>query len=501
MVWVVENLTLLLVLSVLALWYLRYLWKRRKLYIYSWNIPGPVALPFIGAAYKFMGSPEDILEKVIKQVETYPSPMKTWLGSRLIFCLSDPHHVEKILTNQKCLGKDYLYKFLIYNIGTGLLTAPTLKWKKHRKLILPSFNQRILDSFVDVFTEQAIVFTDILRAYAGRKNIDISKPVSAMMMDIICETAMGLKMNTQREGNVFAIHLEEIMLIATIRIFTVWHHLDWTWKLYPLSRRLDKHLAGFHEVTSKVIRKKLEVLEKQKENRRDSLVAELEEGGKKKLAFLDLILENSDFTEQELREEVNIFLIAGTDTSGTTTCFLLEMLGLYPEIQRKVYEEVIDVLGEERSVEASDLPRFVYLERVIKETLRLFPVGVYFLRTIGEDINLGTCTLPEGSSALISSLNIHRNPKYWPEPLKFEPDRFLPEEVAKRHPCCYIPFSYGPRNCIGNRYAMMSLKTIAATTVRKYRMFTGYKSVEDIELITKIVIRPRQGYKVYLEQR
>ncbi|XP_018565944.1 cytochrome P450 4C1-like [Anoplophora glabripennis] len=501
MVWVVENLTLVLVLSVPALWYLSYLWKRRKLYIYSWNIPGPFALPFIGAAYKFIGSPEYILEKLIKLVERYPSPMSIWLGPRLFFCLTDPHHAEKILTSQKCLGKDHFYKFMIYNIGTGLLTAPVPKWKKHRKLIMPSFHQKILDSFVDIFTEQATVFTDILRAYAGRKNIDISKPVSAMMLDIICETAMGLKMNTQREGNVFATHLDQMMLIATIRVFAVWHHLDWTWRLYPLSRKLDKHLAGIHEVTSKIIRKKLEVFEKQKENRRDSLVAELDEGGKKRRVFLDLILENSEFTEEEIREEVNIFLGAGTDTSSTTLCFLLEMLGLYPEIQQKVYEEVIDVLGEERSVEASDLPRFMYLERVIKETLRLFPVGAFVVRSIGEDINLGTCTLPKGSSALISSLNIHRDPKYWPEPLKFDPDRFLPEEIAKRHPCCYIPFSYGPRNCIGNRYAMMSLKTIAATTVRKYRMFTGYKSVEDIEMMVKVIVKPTKGYKVYLEQR
>lgn len=64
-------------------------------------------------------------------------------------------------------------------------------------------------------------------------------------------------------------------------------------------------------------------------------------------------------------------------------------------------------------------------------------------------LSAGTCVLPEGSSALFSTVNIHRNPNYWPDPLRFDPDRFLPEEVAKRHPCCFIPFSYGPRNCIG----------------------------------------------------
>ncbi|KAJ8916518.1 hypothetical protein NQ315_000160 [Exocentrus adspersus] len=530
MIWTSQNLTLLLCTLILTLWYLSFLWKRRKLYYLSWNAPGPLSLPLIGAAYIFFGKPNDILDKIYTIIPLYPDLTKLWFGYRLIYCLTEPEHIEKVLTNAKCLGKDHLYRFLVYSIGSGLLTAPTQKWRKHRKAIMPSFNQKVLDSFVDVFAEQASVFNEIIKKHSGKKNLQLD--FSALTLDIICETAMGLKMNIQRgEQYAFAVDLEMIMEVTTLRIFRVWHHLEWTWRLYPMSRLLDKHLAGFRSVTStvswrgyglkrvehqerrrdansdvlfpsKVIRKKMEAFEDEKKHKENFLITQVEQcETKRRLAFLDLVLQNSSFTEEELLEEVEIFLIAGTDTSATTLFFLFAMFGLFPDVQQKVYEEVMEILGEDRQVEPSDLPKFKYTERVIKETLRLFPVGVYFVRLAEEDVDLGRYVLPEGAAAFFSVLNIHRNPKYWPDPLRFDPDRFLPEEVAKRHPCTYIPFSYGPRNCIGSRYAMMSLKTITATILRKYRALTHYKSVEEVELMTKIVLRPKDGSKVYLELR
>lgn len=142
------------------------------------------------------------------------------------------------------------------------------------------------------------------------------------------------------------------------------------------------------------------------------------------------------------------------------------MLGMHPEIQQKVYEEIMDVIGPDRPVEHSDLPQLKYTERFIKEVLRLFPVGPLVVRAHETDINLGKLlkyfarksfiatipgdyVLPKGSSSVLVIIHMHRNPEYWPNPLRFDPDRFLPEEVAKRHPFAYVPFTGGPRICIG----------------------------------------------------
>ncbi|KAI2474361.1 hypothetical protein C4B38_000445, partial [Diabrotica virgifera virgifera] len=115
---------------------------------------------------------------------------------------------------------------------------------------------------------------------------------------------------------------------------------------------------------------------------------------------------------------------------------------------QKVFEELIDILGPDRRVFPDDLPQMKYLERVVKETLRLFPAVPLLARTLQDDIDAGDMVFPSGSSVLVGTVFVHRNPVHWPDPLKFDPDRFLPENAAKRHPCTYIPFSYGPRNCI-----------------------------------------------------
>ena len=100
-------------------------------------------------------------------------------------------------------------------------------------------------------------------------------------------------------------------------------------------------------------------------------------------------------------------------------------------------------------VKPEDLQHLVYLEKVIKETLRLFPVAPILLRKVKENLPIGERTLPKGSAALIVVLQVHRDEKNWPQPLEFNPERFSPEETAKRHPYSYLPFSAGPRNCIG----------------------------------------------------
>ncbi|KAF2906011.1 hypothetical protein ILUMI_00164 [Ignelater luminosus] len=231
-----------------------------------------------------------------------------------------------------------------------------------------------------------------------------------------------------------------------------------------------------------------------------------EEGSVKRKTFLDQLIESSDktganLTDVELRDEVDTFMIAGSDTTASIVSFALVMLAMFPEMQDKVYEEVSEVLGSDKPVEWTDLGKFVYLERVLKETLRLFPVGIGVARSVSKELELDGYILPAGSTAVVITLALHRDPEVWPDPLRFDPDRFLPEEVSKRHPYSWIPFSGGPRNCIGPKYAMMAMKALTATVVRQYKLSTTYKKVEDIKLQFDVAIRPVHGYKISMELR
>lgn len=129
---------------------------------------------------------------------------------------------------------------------------------------------------------------------------------------------------------------------------------------------------------------------------------------------------------------------------------MLLMLAMHPEVQEKCYEELFEVFGDsDRDITFEDFPKLVYLEMVFKETLRFFPSIVSFGRTPEVDIKLATCTVPAGADCHVWPINLHMSEKYWDNPEIFDPMRFTPEECAKRHPFAYLPFSMGPRMCIG----------------------------------------------------
>ncbi|XP_032690154.1 cytochrome P450 4g15-like isoform X2 [Odontomachus brunneus] len=114
----------------------------------------------------------------------------------------------------------------------------------------------------------------------------------------------------------------------------------------------------------------------------------------------------------------------------------------------------------------------------------------------------GKYTLPKGVDVLITTINLHRNEKYWPKALTFDPDRFLPENIANIHPCSYIPFSNGPRNCIGAKYAMISMKILIATLLRTYILKVDKEvKIEEIKLMANLLLTPVIPLKVRIEKR
>nr|XP_023023383.1 cytochrome P450 4C1-like [Leptinotarsa decemlineata] len=513
-------------------WYAHFLWKRRYLYIHSWKVEGPFSFPLIGCGYLFLGNGTDIIKTLVKIQQKVSSGLtRIWLGPKLIYLISEPKHLEIILNHPKALEKENVYKFIAEAIGQGLLTAPAKKWKQHRKVLAPSFNQKVLDSFVEIFAKHSITFVEKLKDVVGQKNIDLYPLASRCTLGNICQTAMGVNINVQKEGREFGVLLERVMEVINHRIFKVWAHLDFIWHFSPLKASSEKYLKKLYAFSGSLVSKKLAEHNKKLELEKSFLDAEIEEEPYKRLAFLDLILMNSQFTETELDDEVKVFMAAGTETTASSICCLFTLLGMHPISARgdirttnhgigqlllnsttwsntqRVYEEVIDILGHDRIVIASDLPKLKYTERVIKENLRIFPIAAVFARSLEEDIDIGDALLPAGSSAAFITLFIHRNPKYWRDPLKFDPDRFLPEEVAKRHPCTYIPFSYGPRNCIGrvNFHYEKLISIYLSKLNNKYfiiqKIYTEYKSVEEIEINLYLLMRMRDGPKVWLENR
>lgn len=143
-----------------------------------------------------------------------------------------------------------------------------------------------------------------------------------------------------------------------------------------------------------------------------------------------------------------------------------------------------------------------YLERVIMETLRLYPPVPLIARRVEHDVRLasGPYTIPKGASVVILQFAVHRNPTIFPNPDTFDPDNFLPERMAKRHFYSFIPFSAGPRSCVGRKYAMLKLKVLLSTIVRNFKIDSKMKE-EDFKLQGDIILKLENGFKIMLEPR
>jgi len=475
--------------------------KRKRMYELATTAPLCAPLkPIVGHGLLFWGGTKKIYDMLV-QLFSYPapSPCVVWLGPRLFYGVRKPEDVEIVFNSPAALDKDIVYNFAENVFGEGILTATGHKWKRNRKLIQPAFSQKNLDRFVDVFCKNVEVMLKLMKP---NEIFDVCDMLGRCAVDIVCESAMGVNVNAQTGDSKYYKSLCKYTDVLAKRLFNPFLHPDFIYKLSrdnKINEECAKYLVDFSE--SVIKRKKQEYIE----NKAKKLSKPQSNSESNKKMFLEMLLDMNDtganFTDLEIKDEVNTFVGAASDTSVTVTCFMLLMLGLYPDIQQKVYEETMEILGDKKNLEPNDLSMFKYTEMVMKETMRLFPVAPIVVRKANDEIKLTTCIIPKDAGIVISTISTHRDPELYADPLKFDPERFLPEETKKRHPYAYYPFTLGPRSCIGQKYGYMFVKAVISLIVRKYRIETTYKSVEDIELIEAVILKPINGFPIKLIAR
>lgn len=177
----------------------------------------------------------------------------------------------------------------------------------------------------------------------------------------------------------------------------------------------------------------------------------LENQGAQKRIMDQMIVNEDKFTESAIRDNIHLFLLAGFETTGNTVSFAILMMALHPEMQEKLYREIVEIFtAEEVEFNMENLNKLNYLDQVIKETMRLFPVAQLLVKTTLTEFELDGHILPKGTTLMISLHNLHRRKDFWGENSdRFDPENFSSEIVAGRHPYSFIPFSSGKRNCLG----------------------------------------------------
>jgi len=203
-------------------------------------------------------------------------------------------------------------------------------------------------------------------------------------------------------------------------------------------------------------------------------------------------------TDEQLRVEVTTFLLAGQETTSLALTWTWYLLSQHPDVRRRLEDE-IDALLDGRPPAYCDLVSLPYTRMVIDEALRLYPPAWGFSRQALADDELGGFRLPRGWLAFVIPYVLHRLPAFWQDPETFDPDRFSAERSALRPKFVYLPFGAGPRQCIGNHFALVEAQLIVATFAQRYRLHlaTGHR-VEPWPLIT---LRPRFGMPMIIERR
>ncbi|XP_057305683.1 cytochrome P450 4V2-like [Hydractinia symbiolongicarpus] len=450
-------------------------------------IPSAPHFPWLGTAPYLHKKPHLMFQQILQYSKKYGNLYIVWFAHIPAIFSSTVEYSEAVLGSKDMLKKSTLYWPLLEWLGTGLLTSYGSKWKQRRRAITPTFHFTILNDFVEIFTRQAesLVSRFDLKCNTG-KAIDIQFPVSLAVLDVICETAMGVKTNAQESSNsdyakaVFSLngHLQK-------RQWNPWLWPKFIYQLTQSGKNYYKDLKILHDYTVSVINKRIE-----SRKAADATTGDVPQ----KKAFLDMLLDLYDKGEidvEGIREEVDTFMFEGHDTTAAGLSWIIYLLGRYPKVQEKLHQE-IDKIEEKSGCLIDKLKECKYLDYVIKEGLRLHPPVALFARVLEQDTKIDGHIVPKGTEIGVFVKALHLNPKYWNEPEKFNPDRFGEDSFSKRNPYIYVPFSAGSRNCIGQKFAMLEEKIFLYHIMSKFRVESVQKECE-VEESFEIIHRSTNG--------
>ncbi|XP_035795900.1 cytochrome P450 4g15-like [Anopheles albimanus] len=545
------NMFYFLLAPALLLWFVYWRLSRRRMLELAERIPGPKGLPLLGNALDLVGSSHSVFRTIIEKGKDYNEVIKIWIGPKLIVFLVDPRDVELLLSSHVYIDKSPEYRFFKPWLGNGLLISTGHKWRQHRKLIAPTFHLNVLKSFIDLFNENSRLVVEKMRQENG-KAFDCHDYMSECTVEILLETAMGVSKKTQdQSGYDYAMAVMKMCDILHLRHRKMWLYPDLFFNLTQYAKKQVKLLDTIHSLTKKVIRNKKAAFDRgtrgtlattsiktselekpakstaaaaaaattptstveglsfgQSANLKDDLdVEENDVGEKKRLAFLDLLLESAEngalISDEEIKNQVDTIMFEGHDTTAAGSSFFLSMMGVHQHIQDRVIQELDDIFGDSnRPATFQDTLEMKYLERCLMETLRMYPPVPIIARSLKQDLKLASSDLivPAGATITVATFKLHRLESIYPNPDVFDPDNFLPERQANRHYYAFVPFSAGPRSCVGRKYAMLKLKIILSTILRNFRVHSDLKE-EDFKLQADIILKREEGFQIRLEPR
>ncbi len=394
--------------------------------------------------------------------------MQYRFGPYRFVVLSDPEAVQHVyVRHHRNYVKSRSYDGLRLVMGNGLVTSEGDFWRRQRKLSQPAFHRKRLEGLTQAMARCTEELAQSWEA-RGEGSLDVHEQMMRLTMRIVGHTLFSTELSNEagKLGPAISVALHRANQEAeTVMRLPLWVPTPSNIRFRRAQLLLD---AAIHKI-----------------------IAERRAHGEDRGDLLSMLMAVTDeetkeqMTDQQLRDEVLTLFLAGHETIATGMSWLWKLLTEHPEVAQRVRDEAIGVLGG-RAPTFAELPQLEYAGRVIEEGMRLHPPVWLFERTALQDDELAGYPIRKGTIVAASPWTVHRHPALWDDPLRFDPDRFLPERAKNRHRYAYIPFGAGPRICIGNNFALMEAKVILTTLIQRF----------DIEVHTPGQIRADAGVTV-----
>jgi cytochrome P450 len=437
--------------------------------------PGPKGRLLTGHLREFRG---DRLSFYVRCARDFGDVVALRFVSRRVFLVSHPDLIESVLvTHARNYIKHFALRLNPLVLGQGLLTSEGDFWLRQRRLIQPAFQRQRLASFAG---EMVAAAERHLAGWAPGQAKEIDAEMSRLTLDVTGRTLFGADVTGDAADVGEAMRVLQRSFLA---LFTSLLPVP-PWMPTPTNLRLRRAVRRLDAIIYRLIAERRATAADRGDLLSLLLAARDEEDG-------------GGMSDRQVRDEALTLFLAGHETTALALSWTWYLLGRHPEVEARLAAEWRQVLGG-RPPTFEDLPRLRYTERVVLESLRLYPPAPTIGREALAECALGGFRVPAGTTILLSPWVVHRDPRWYDRPEEFRPERWA-DGAGQRPKYAYFPFGGGPRLCIGNNFALMEAALVLATLGQRYR----FTLVPDhpVAVWPTVTLRARDGIRAVLQER
>jgi cytochrome P450 len=445
--------------------------------------PGPKGVPVFGNSNQYSKDPFSFITAC---AEAYGDVIKFDLGPMPVYMLTNPDDIEQVLVSEDAKFRKPQFQDDAMGdlLGNGLLLSDGAEWRRQRELAQPAFNPARIATLGEMMSEKT---ESMLADWEDGDVVDIQLEMARLTVEIIVDAMLGASL----DGDRIKLVQENLEPLGArfepnpLRVIIP----DWA------PTRENRDYKGAIATLEGVID---DIVEERRGTEFGTTGASDE---KEPMDLLSIILraqQRGEQTDQQLRDEMMTMLLAGHDTTALTLTYFWYLLSQHPDVEAKVQQEVDAVLGGDTPT-AADARRMEYTDRVLHETMRLYPPVYVMFREPKVDVRLGGYRVPEGSGVMLPQWVVHRSPRWYDDPETFDPDRWLPERRNKRPRFSYFPFGGGPRHCIGKQFSMLEAKLIVGSVAQEFEL--DYLRDEPFSLRGSLTMHPQEPMGMRLQKR